>query len=76
MIACERCGKDCFAPRTGGDCEWLWTWRDPVIPRAERYRGHGVLSVCAECLHALGGPDYRGLSVGQVLGRFNEARRR
>ena len=48
-------------------CNPLWTYRDPTIPTEERHRGNGVLEVCADCLYQLGGPDYRGLSIGNVL---------
>lgn len=60
MLICERCGKDCGAPLTGGHGLGLWR--------------HGILSVCAECLAALGGPDFRGLNVGQVLARLERKR--
>jgi len=45
----------------------LWTWRDPAAKPNDRYHGHGVLDVCADCLAASGGPDYRDKTLGDVL---------
>ncbi len=57
----------------GGSTPVLWTWRDPDVQ--DRYRGHGILEVCAKCLYALSGHDRRGQSVADALAQIEHERR-
>lgn len=62
--------------KCGSLLQRIWTYRDSNVPASERYGGHGVEDVCAGCLYALTGTDYRDQSVGRVLSEIEKRCRR